>query len=101
MPFVTVTRASAVPVDECRTFELGGTPVAVFNAGGELHACRNVCPHRGGPVGEGDFDGTLVTCPWHGWQFDVRTGVNPAMPAAKLQTFQVRGAADDHQIDVP
>jgi nitrite reductase/ring-hydroxylating ferredoxin subunit len=98
MRFVTVARCADVPANESRVFDLGGIPVAIFNAGGAYYACKNVCPHRGGPVGEGDFDGRVVTCPWHGWQFDVTTGANVLMPAAKVDTFAVR--VEDDQIQV-
>lgn len=49
-------------------------PMALFNVGGEFHAINNVCPHRGGPLAEGRLEGHIITCPWHGWTFDVRTG---------------------------
>ena len=66
--------------------EVGDHQVALFNVAGKIVACNNVCPHRGGPLGEGDLAGTIVTCPWHGWQFDVVTGVSPVNPAAKIAT---------------
>ncbi len=49
--------------------------IALFNMGGTFHAIGNTCCHRGGPLGEGSLDGKVVTCPWHGWEFDVTTGV--------------------------
>jgi len=67
-----------------------GTQVAVFNVDGELCAINNICPHRGGPLGEGDLEGTLVSCPWHGWQFDVKTGKSPVNPAASVKTYPCR-----------
>jgi nitrite reductase (NADH) small subunit len=48
--------------------------VALFNVEGTIFALDGVCPHQGGPLGKGTLAGTIVTCPWHGWQFDVRTG---------------------------
>ena len=51
-----------------------GQVVALFNVGGTLYALDGICPHQGGPLGSGRLDGAVVTCPWHGWQFDVRTG---------------------------
>jgi nitrite reductase/ring-hydroxylating ferredoxin subunit len=52
----------------------GDRVIALFNVGGEFFALDGVCPHQGGPLGEGELCGAIVTCPWHGWQFDVRTG---------------------------
>ncbi len=57
-----------------RCVEVEGRQIALFNVGGTIHALDNTCPHRGGPLAEGDLDGTTVTCPWHAWQFDVTTG---------------------------
>ena len=51
-----------------------GTEIALFNVDGTFYALDNECPHRGGPLGEGDLEGCIVTCPWHAWQYDVRTG---------------------------
>jgi len=53
---------------------IGGRAIAVANVDGEFHACSNTCPHAEGPLGEGQLDGTTLTCPYHGWQFDVITG---------------------------
>lgn len=51
-----------------------GRIVAIYNVDGEIFALDGVCPHQGGPLGQGQLDGCIVTCPWHGWQFDVRDG---------------------------
>lgn len=48
--------------------------VALFNVDGIMYALDGVCPHQGGPLGRGCLEGAIVTCPWHGWQFDVRSG---------------------------
>jgi len=54
--------------------------IALFKIQGEIFALKNECPHMGGPLGEGDLENQIVTCPWHGWQFDVRTGGCENMP---------------------
>lgn len=51
-----------------------GRIVALFNVDGSLHALDGICPHQGGPLGKGKLQGCIITCPWHGWQFDVTTG---------------------------
>jgi nitrite reductase/ring-hydroxylating ferredoxin subunit len=51
-----------------------GRIFAVYNVDGEFHVLDGVCPHAGGPLGKGMLQGGIVTCPWHGWQFDVKTG---------------------------
>ena len=54
-----------------RELQLDGKVIALANVGGKLYAINNVCLHRGGPLGEGELGGQVVTCPWHGWQYDV------------------------------
>jgi nitrite reductase (NADH) small subunit len=51
-----------------------GRIFAVYNVDGTYHVMDGICPHAGGPLGKGTLRGNVVTCPWHGWQFDVQTG---------------------------
>ncbi len=88
--FVPVAVVEEVPPGRSKIVVVAGHVVALFNAGGTFHALSNTCLHRGGPVGEGELDGTVVTCPWHGWQYDVRTGRNLLNPAACLKTYPVK-----------
>lgn len=71
---VAVGKPEDVPEGSARQFDAGGRPVAVFRCEGTLYALDGTCPHRGGPLGEGTVEGGVVTCPWHGWRFEVRTG---------------------------
>lgn len=66
----------------CQQVDAGGRPVALFNVNGTIYAIHGTCTHRGGPLGEGELDGPVVTCPWHGAQFDVTTGqvIGPPAP---------------------
>ena len=95
MDFVRVARASDIPPGSAKLVVVLGHPVAVFNVGGSFHAVSNVCLHRGGPIGEGTLDGPIVTCPLHGWEYDVRTGKNVSNPLARLRTYSVRIEGDD------
>jgi nitrite reductase/ring-hydroxylating ferredoxin subunit len=66
-------------VDDCppgRSLEVvvGDRVIALFNVDGQFFALDGVCPHQGGPLGGGELAGCVVTCPWHGWQFDVTSG---------------------------
>ncbi len=76
-------------------FEMDGRSIAVWNINGAFHAYENVCPHRGGPVGEGDVEGNVVTCPWHGWTYDITTGISLVRPNAKLRRYDVKLEGDD------
>ena len=78
--------------------EVQGKVFAIFNIDGTFHAIDNTCIHRGGPLGEGDVEGSIVTCPWHGWQYDVITGTCVANPAAKVERYQVAVEGTDVKV---
>jgi nitrite reductase/ring-hydroxylating ferredoxin subunit len=92
---IAVAKVAEVSPGTAKVVLVAGRPVALFNVGGTFYATDGVCLHRGGPVGEGLLEGTRVTCPWHGWEYDVRTGENVGNPAAKLRTFSVTVEGDD------
>lgn len=73
---------------------IGGTAIAVANVDGTYHAISNACAHADGPLGEGSLDGCVVTCPYHGWQFDVRDGACKTHPNAKVRTYPVQIVGD-------
>ncbi len=68
----------------------GGDRVAVFLHQGRLSALSNACAHQNGPLGEGRVDGCLVTCPWHGFQYNLTTGRSPAPFTEKVPTYNLR-----------
>ena len=72
-----------------------GTRVAIFNCAGTYYAIKGTCPHMGGELGEGLLEGEIVTCPWHGWQFNVRTGKNPESEVVGVRTFEVKVEGED------
>ncbi|OGS50768.1 MAG: non-heme iron oxygenase ferredoxin subunit [Euryarchaeota archaeon RBG_16_68_12] len=92
--FIEVARTSDVPPGHSTIVVAAGHVIALYNVGGTFHATSNVCLHRGGPVGEGDLEGSVVTCPWHGWRYDVKTGQNLANPVARLKTYEVKVEGD-------
>jgi nitrite reductase/ring-hydroxylating ferredoxin subunit len=78
--------------------EINGKTLAVFNVDGAYHVIDNTCLHRGGPLGEGDLEGDVVTCPWHGWQFNVKTGACVNNPAAKIASYEVKVEGEDIRV---
>lgn len=88
--YVRVAKVEDLPPGKAMVVEVEGEKVALFNCDGEFYASSNVCLHKGGPIGEGKLDGATVTCPWHGWQYDVTTGVNKKRPDKILATYEVR-----------
>ena len=98
---IKVARLSEMPPGTCRHVDAGGQAVAVFNVDGTIYAIGGKCTHRGGPLGEGDLDGTVVTCPLHGAQFDVTTGQVVGPPAGQsVPAYTVVVHGDDIQVDV-
>jgi nitrite reductase (NADH) small subunit len=87
--FAVVGRADDIPPGTARRVEIGGRAVAVYNVDGTFYATQNECLHLRGPLAEGQLDGCIVTCPWHGWQYDVRTGENEFDRAIALETYEV------------
>lgn len=77
-----------------------GTAVAVFNVGSLLYGVDEKCTHVGGPLDRGAVSGTTVTCPWHGSQFDLRTGAVVRGPASRpVKSYRVHAEADGLSID--
>lgn len=67
-----------------------GDVVALFNVDGMYYALDGVCPHQGGPLGQGELNGCILTCPWHGWQFNVRNGQHEVNPEARHRSYQTK-----------
>ena len=69
---------------------VGDRIVALFNVDGSFHALDGVCSHQGGPLGKGDLSNCIVTCPWHGWQYDVRTGASEVNRSVQQETLPTK-----------
>jgi nitrite reductase/ring-hydroxylating ferredoxin subunit len=84
-----------------RELTAGGRIIALFNIDGNLFALDGICPHAGGPLGEGTLCGPVVTCPWHGWQFDVTTGRHSLNPRIEQTRFPLRIEGNDVWVELP
>lgn len=62
------------PAGECRVIQVGPKPVLVLHRDTDWIAFEDYCPHRAGPLSEGEWDASSITCPWHGARFDLKTG---------------------------
>lgn len=98
--YLSLAKTDDVPVGEGRTFVAGSKQIAVFNVNGEFHAIDNTCVHQGGPLGEGFLEGTMVTCPWHAWRYDVTTGECSFNPGARVDSYTVRVENGEIQVAV-
>lgn len=89
MALIKVANENDMKDGEARVVEANGNAIALYRVNGEFFATTNTCIHKGGPLGEGFLNDDVITCPWHGWQFNVKTGVSPVNPAAKIETYKV------------
>ncbi len=83
-------RASELPRDSGRSLDIDGQRVALFNVDGKYYALADICMHRGGPLGEGYLESGKVICPWHAWDFDVKTGECQTMKGSKQKTYKTK-----------
>lgn len=100
MAFLRVLKKDEIPAGMIRELQIDGKVIALANVDGKFYAIDNVCLHRGGPLAEGELRGQAVTCPWHGWEYDVTTGKAIMNPAVGVQTYPVEVRGDDIYIDV-
>lgn len=89
VPRLKVCAVADLPPGDARVVPVNEKEVAVFNVGGAFHAMDNACPHRGAPLSDGRLEGKTVTCPWHGWRFDVSTGSLVVNPKTRQTTYPV------------
>lgn len=92
-----VARADEIPPGGRKLVEVRGRPIVIFNLGGDFHGLLDRCPHQGGPLSRGRLtglveadgepgrycwsrEGEILRCPWHGWEFDIRTGRSRCEP---------------------
>jgi nitrite reductase/ring-hydroxylating ferredoxin subunit len=101
MPLVRVASLAQLPPGAVLQVEHGEDTFAICNAGGEIHALDGICPHAGGPVGQGALHGTTLVCPWHAWEYDCRTGACETSGDLRLAKFTVTVENGEVWIDVP
>ena len=94
----TVARVDDLPPGTAGVFQVDDEEIAVFSCEDGFYATQGHCLHLGGPLGHGHLAGCILSCPWHGWQYDVRTGENEFDRALKLETYEV--VVEDGEVKV-
>jgi nitrite reductase/ring-hydroxylating ferredoxin subunit len=108
MPLYPVAKIDEIPPGSRKLMTVGKLSFGVFNVQGTFRAYRNICPHAGAPVCEGRISGTtlpskvyeyeygqegcVLRCPWHGWEFDLRTGAHLVDPETRLKSLTLQVA---------
>ena len=95
MSFVTVGRVSDFAPGTGTMVDVNGRHVALFRIGDEFYALDNMCLHRGGPLCEGLIEDNVVTCPWHGWSYEIMTGTMVQDPRVGVSKHEVRIVGKD------
>ncbi len=96
---IRTAKTAEIPPGTIREFQVDGKAIALANVGGKFYAINNTCLHRGGPIGQGPLQGNVVTCPWHGWQYDVTTGKVNQNPAVGVDCYPVEVRGEDIFVD--
>lgn len=98
--FVRVAGTADVAPGTGLVAEVNGQTIALFNVEGTYFAIDNTCVHRGGPLGEGELEGEEVTCPWHGWQYNVKTGACTTNPSACVKSYPLTVEGTDIKVQL-
>ena len=100
MTWVRAASVSEIASGECKTVNVQGKALALYNVNGTFACTDNTCLHRGGPLGEGMLDGGVVTCPWHGWQYNVKSGACYVNNALTLKTYPTKTEGNDVMVEL-
>ena len=101
-----VSLVADLPAGQRKVVTINGREIGVFNVNGQFYALRNICPHRSGPLCKGrlrplvigdaplylehEREGEILKCPWHQWEFDIRTGQALYDEHLRVKTYLVQ-----------
>ncbi|MEE8110026.1 MAG: nitrite reductase (NAD(P)H) small subunit [bacterium] len=97
--FVRVGALEDFPEGQGRIVSAARKPIAVFKVDGRIYAVNNICPHMGGPIGAGQVEGAVVSCPYHNMRFELDTGLSADAFGHSLQTYTVKVEGGDVWVD--
>ena len=99
--FVKLATESDLPAtNQAKEFRCGDKEVCVANVDGAYSAIDNICLHRGGPLGQGAVEKGKVVCPWHGWEWDPKTGQATHNASAKLSVYPIKIENGDVLVEI-
>lgn len=101
MEFVPVARVEDLPPETVTPVQVGDEEIALAHCNGGFYAVQGHCLHLEGPLGHGHLEGCVLSCPWHGWQYDVRTGKNEFDLAIQLRTYDVQVEDGEVRVGLP
>jgi nitrite reductase/ring-hydroxylating ferredoxin subunit len=101
MQEIRVARLDEIPAGQRKIVQVDDLSIGVFHHKGEWYAVHNHCLHRGGPVATGLLEGDVLTCPWHGYQYDVTSGQLLVDPSSKLDMYRITIREDEIYLQLP
>ena len=100
-PWTVVAKSEQLAEESAIEVVIQDRILALFRASGVLYAIDGMCAHQGGPLAEGTVSGGCVTCPWHGWQYELATGIQTINRQPLQETFPVRETNGQIEVQLP
>ncbi|HEV7768646.1 MAG TPA: Rieske 2Fe-2S domain-containing protein [Thermoanaerobaculia bacterium] len=94
MELFDLASTTEIPIGRAKAYNVNGRTIALYHTAAGFFATDNTCPHRGGPLAEGDLIGNEINCPWHLWGFDVATGLCAGNPEIRVVAHAVHVEGD-------
>ena len=98
--YIRAVSADEIPEGAGKLVEIDGQEIAFFKSNGEICATHNLCPHAGGPLAEGSVRNNQIMCPWHGWEFNLKTGACAFNPAIRVPVYKTKITGSDVFIQI-
>jgi nitrite reductase (NADH) small subunit len=99
--FIEVAKTNDLPIGRATVRTIGDRRIALYHTATGFYASDNTCPHRGGPLGEGDIIGNEIVCPWHLWSFEIETGTCFGNPDIRITMHEVLVDGDRVLVRLP
>ena len=101
MALLRIASLEDLPPGKLLERQAAGTTIAVCNHAGVIHAFHGLCPHHGGPLGQGNLADGRIVCPWHAWEFSVEDGALGFNPEVRLQRYRVEVRGGEVFVEIP
>jgi nitrite reductase/ring-hydroxylating ferredoxin subunit len=101
MPLISVQPIATLPPGSLAQIQINGNAYALCHHDGAVRCFDGLCPHAGGPLGDGNLDGDQIVCPWHAWAFNCKTGINDFDAGIQLNSYPVVVKDGSIYVDLP
>ncbi len=98
--WVKVSTLTEIQAGTAKTCMVNGKEIGVYHVEGKIYACENTCFHQGAPLADGRLNGTVITCPWHSWKYDITNGVCTRDESITLKTYKTKLEGEDIFVEI-